>query len=445
MASARMEVLSRPPESSSPRPSRSSSPSRRSRATSASVIMFTVAARSLARSPSGRSGNRRYARSVTTRPSTASPRNSSRSFVRSLPCSNACDRWVSDWMRRSWSRNRTRRARSRLVPRPSTLASIPALLPLVTLRPRRPGARGSTRSSRTPGAAAWAAGTAGTGCRWGEFRASGPGGCPAGSPWSSASEPPSLLLVQLQPGERGPPGIDRGAARALAEVPVASAPFAQAEAVGTAQRRERHGQHHAVPDHRLQVDGLVPERVLVVLLAGRGREQLGDLQTERLPGRLQAPSAAERHLARQRPRRQDALDDALQDQVRADRVRHRDQLHGQAVDRRVLSLPDLGQLLLGPGQLGLERGQLLVHVVLGLQTDLAGLVTGLGQDPLGLLHRGLHDLLSGHQLGLLSQGFLDELLGVTPGLGQQLLAVLDHPAGLLDLLGKRGPHLLDQL
>ena len=47
--------------------------------------MFTIAARSLASAPSGRSGYAAYAMSVTTSPSTESPRNSRRSFVISVP------------------------------------------------------------------------------------------------------------------------------------------------------------------------------------------------------------------------------------------------------------------------------------------------------------------------------------------------------------------------
>ncbi len=57
--------------------------------------MLTIAARSLASAPSGRSGYEAYAMSVTTSPSTESPRNSRRSFVISVPCSNAYERCVS--------------------------------------------------------------------------------------------------------------------------------------------------------------------------------------------------------------------------------------------------------------------------------------------------------------------------------------------------------------
>src|SRR3954454_15368392 len=106
-----MDALSRPPVPSSPRPSRMKEPSSRPRPTSASARELTTAARSLASWPSGRSGWVVYSVSVTTRPSTESPRNSSRSLVGRPPFSYAYERWVSA---------RTRRADSSLYPsRPS--------------------------------------------------------------------------------------------------------------------------------------------------------------------------------------------------------------------------------------------------------------------------------------------------------------------------------------
>ena len=72
-----------------PRPGRAGRrrPGSSSRATSASARMLTTAARSLASWPSGRSGWPLYRVSVTTRPSTESPRNSSRSLVGGPPFS----------------------------------------------------------------------------------------------------------------------------------------------------------------------------------------------------------------------------------------------------------------------------------------------------------------------------------------------------------------------
>src|SRR5919206_1016025 len=112
--SARIEDLSRPPEPSSPLPRSTWSPTPRARATWASARMLTTAARSLARRPSARSGCRWYSASVTTRLSTASPRNSSRSLVGRFPCSYAYDRCV---------RARSSRLGAIRTPRASTSAS----------------------------------------------------------------------------------------------------------------------------------------------------------------------------------------------------------------------------------------------------------------------------------------------------------------------------------
>src|SRR5439155_20858729 len=125
-----MLALSRPPDCSSPLPSRTTAPRSRSRATSASAVMFTIAARSFARSPSGMPGYIRYARSVTTRPSTESPRNSSRSFVIVRSCSNANDRWVREASRSSGSWKEPPSARSSASSRWSTDASLTLLLDL---------------------------------------------------------------------------------------------------------------------------------------------------------------------------------------------------------------------------------------------------------------------------------------------------------------------------
>jgi hypothetical protein len=49
------------------------------------------------------------------------------------------------------------------------------------------------------------------------------------------------------------------------------------------------------------------------------------------------------------------------------------------------------------------------------------------------------------QLGLALARLLDDPLGLALGLGQHLLALLDDPARLLDLLGDRRPHLVEQV
>ena len=56
MASERIDGFSRPPDESSPLPSRTASPRRSSVAASASTPAFTTAARTWASWPSGRSG-----------------------------------------------------------------------------------------------------------------------------------------------------------------------------------------------------------------------------------------------------------------------------------------------------------------------------------------------------------------------------------------------------
>src|SRR5580693_8246398 len=75
------------------------SPRCRPRATPASARMLTTAARSFASCPSGRSGYSLKRVSVTIRPSTESPRNSSRSLVGSPPFSYANERGVITWRR----------------------------------------------------------------------------------------------------------------------------------------------------------------------------------------------------------------------------------------------------------------------------------------------------------------------------------------------------------
>ena len=109
--------------------------------------MLTTAARSLASWPSGRSGWLRYSVSVTTRPSTESPRNSRRSLVGRPPFSYAYERWVSARSRMSAS-SRTEQHPLQLVSgdldghRLSTCAHV--------LPPRDVSHDGATASGRCP-------------------------------------------------------------------------------------------------------------------------------------------------------------------------------------------------------------------------------------------------------------------------------------------------------
>src|SRR5205809_159581 len=71
----------------------------------------------------------------------------------------------------------------------------------------------------------------------------------------------------------------------------------------------------------------------------------------------------------------------------------------------------------------------------------AGVLDDVLRGALGLLD----DLLLGDQLRLAVARLGDDALGLALGLGQHLLALLDDPAGLLDLLGNRRPHLVEDV
>src|SRR3954464_12252189 len=114
----------------------------------------------------------------------------------------------------------------------------------------------------------------------------------------------------------------------------------------------------------------------------------------------------------------------------------------------VLALQALAAGLDGGDELGevdLERVEDLVGVVLGAQADLALAGAGVLDDVLGGALGLLGDLLLGDQLRLALARLLDDPLGLALGLRQHLLALLDDPAGLLDLLGDRGPHLVEDV
>src|SRR6202034_328216 len=113
-ASARMEALARPPDPSSPRPSRRTSPTPRRAATCARTRALTTAERTLASLPSAKSGKRSNVYPATMRPRTASPRNSRRSLEGAPPscsphqlrCARACCRRLKsakEWPSRSAS------------------------------------------------------------------------------------------------------------------------------------------------------------------------------------------------------------------------------------------------------------------------------------------------------------------------------------------------------
>src|SRR3954463_5346627 len=96
-------------------------------------------------------------------------------------------------------------------------------------------------------------------------------------------------------------------------------------------------------------------------------------------------------------------------------------------------------------EVDLERVEDLVRVVLRPEADLALAGAGVLDDVLrGAL--GLpRDLLLADELLLALTGLLDDALGLALGLGEHLLALLDDPARLLDLLGDGGAHLVEDV
>src|SRR3954466_9526324 len=116
--------------------------------------------------------------------------------------------------------------------------------------------------------------------------------------------------------------------------------------------------------------------------------------------------------------------------------------------RLVLALEALAPALDGRDELGevdLERVEDLVRVVLGAEADLALAGAGVLDDVLGGALGLLRDLLVRDELGLAVAGLLDDALGLALRLGEHLLALLDDPARLLDLLGDRGAHLVEDV
>src|SRR3954471_4738511 len=96
-------------------------------------------------------------------------------------------------------------------------------------------------------------------------------------------------------------------------------------------------------------------------------------------------------------------------------------------------------------EVGLERVEDLVRVVLRAEPDLALAGTGVLDDVLRLALGLLGDLLLRGELRLALARLLDDALRLALGLGQHLLALLDDPARLLDLLGDRRAHLVEDV
>jgi hypothetical protein len=97
------------------------------------------------------------------------------------------------------------------------------------------------------------------------------------------------------------------------------------------------------------------------------------------------------------------------------------------------------------GEVDLERVQDLVGVILGAEPDLTFAGAGVLDDVLGGALSLLGDLLLGDQPLLSLAGLLDDALGLALGLRQHIQAFLDDPPRLLDLLGDRRPHLVQDV
>src|SRR3954470_8746299 len=92
-----------------------------------------------------------------------------------------------------------------------------------------------------------------------------------------------------------------------------------------------------------------------------------------------------------------------------------------------------------------ERVEDVVGVVLRAQADFTLARTRFLDDLLGLALGLPDDLLLGDQAGLLLASFADDPLSLALRLGEHLLAFLDDPARLLDLLRDRRAHLVEDV
>src|SRR5580692_3442889 len=116
--------------------------------------------------------------------------------------------------------------------------------------------------------------------------------------------------------------------------------------------------------------------------------------------------------------------------------------------RFVLALQALAPALNGRDELrqvDLERVQDLIRVVLGAEPDLTLACTSVLDDVLGGSLGLLGDLLVTDQCLLALARVLDDPLGLLLGLREHLLALLDDPARLLNLLGDRRAHLVEDV
>src|SRR5919106_3898799 len=96
-------------------------------------------------------------------------------------------------------------------------------------------------------------------------------------------------------------------------------------------------------------------------------------------------------------------------------------------------------------EVDLEGREDAVGPVLHLEPRLARLPLRIVDDVVGLALREPDDLGLGRLANRLLAGLLDDPVALPLRLGEHLLPLLDDPAGLLDLFGNGGPHLVEDL
>src|ERR671930_349205 len=362
--------------------------------------------------------------SVTTRPRTASPRNSSRSFVTSWSCSNAKERCVSAAVRIWGSWNVTPRASSSADGcEPPTRCGLTSALDLHGSATRVVAAvrAHAVRDLRLMALRALCVcGRLGLPVR----PALGPAAVALSTlRYRHRSSLSSGSVVLAERVERVPAGIDRVIARALAEVAVATTPRAEPQAVRTAERREGELEHDRVPDDGLGVERQVRLERVVVLRTRLANDHLVHVDSEIAVELLQAAGAPEARAPADRAGDVDPLHDALERQLGGDGpvVRHGGELgrrggRGRSqlvatglhlVDRPGEGAVRADHLLEDPLQRGLELRELRVDVVLGFELQAPRILAGLPNDPVGLLLRALDDRFARRQPELLGSPLLD--------------------------------------
>ena len=98
-----------------------------------------------------------------------------------------------------------------------------------------------------------------------------------------------------------------------------------------------------------------------------------------------------------------------------------------------------------PFEHDLEGGELLVDVVLGLVAELAGGGLGVVDDGLRARRSLAHHLGALHHALGADPPCLDDVVGLATGLAEELLALLEQPPRVTQLLGECRDRLLEQL